>query len=194
MNKSQFIWGIICLVLAGLLGVANVVLPPDKLMFMVGGANVPYLPPIILAIVGVVLVTTALRKAEAGPALETEAEMVIDPEKAALNKHLETTAWGLFLIMLGGFMFVPDTVVAKGMWSIGVGVIMLGLNGARYLNGMKMSGFTTFLGTVSVIGGVLQLFTMRSVEGAVLIVVLGVYLLLKPWFDKQQLFGKAEEG
>ena len=51
MNKSRLIWGIICLALAGLLGVLYFALPPDKLMFMVGDRNMPYRPPIILGIV-----------------------------------------------------------------------------------------------------------------------------------------------
>jgi hypothetical protein len=115
-------------------------------------------------------------------------------EKVALNKRLETIGWGLFLIMLGGFSFVPDEVVAKGVWSIGVGVIMLGLNVARYFYGIKMSGFTTFLGVVSLIGGVLQLLGMHTLEGAILLIILGAYLIVKPWFDKRQLFGKVEKS
>jgi len=118
----------------------------------------------------------------------------IDPAKAALNKNLETAAWGCFLIMLGGLMFVPDTVVKGGWWSIGVGFIMLGLNAARYFNKIKMSGFTTFLGIISLIGGALALAGMKGIDGAVFIIVLGAYLLLKPWFDKQGLFGKAEQS
>ena len=31
------------------------------------------------------------------------------------------------------------------------------------------------------------------VNGAVLLVVLGGYLILKPYFEKRQLFGKAEQ-
>ena len=31
-------------------------------------------------------------------------------------------AWGCFLIMLGGFMFVPQEIVNGGWWSIGVGL------------------------------------------------------------------------
>ncbi len=119
---------------------------------------------------------------------------IVDEEKAALNKRLETIGWGCFLIMLGGFMFVPHTVVAKGFWSIGVGVIMLGLNAARYFYKIKMSGFTTFLGVISLISGILQLLGLHTLEGAVLLVVLGAYLIVKPWFDKKQIFGKAEEG
>jgi hypothetical protein len=71
-------------------------------------------------------------------------------------------------------------------------LIMLGLNAARYLNGLRMSGFTTFLGILSVIGGVLELAGMKGIDGAVFLIVLGGYLILKPYFDKQQLFGKAE--
>lgn len=191
MNTSRLIWGIICLALAGLLAVLNFALPPEKLMFMVGDTNAPYLPPIILGILGIVLLTTAARRGEEKPA---QAAAVQDPEKADLNKRLETMAWGLFLIMLGGFVFVPRTLVAEGIWSIGVGVIMLGLNVARYFNRIKMSGFTTFLGLISLLGGVLQLFGLRTFEGAVLLIVLGAYLILRPWFDERKLFGKAEES
>ncbi len=75
---------------------------------------------------------------------------VIDPQKAALNKNMETVAWGFFLIMLGGFFFVPDTIVKGGVWSLGVGAILLGLNAARYFNGIRMSGFTTFLASIGI--------------------------------------------
>ena len=75
-----------------------------------------------------------------------------------------------------------------------IGLIMLGLNAMRYFNQIRMSGFTTLLGIVSLFGGILQLFGAPGIEGALLIIVLGAYLILKPWFDKHQLFGRAEEG
>lgn len=125
---------------------------------------------------------------------ETKVKPVVDSAKAALNKNMETAAWGCFLIMLGGFMFVPDSVVEGGWWSIGVGLIMLGLNAARYFTRIRMSGFTTFLGIISVIGGALELAGMKGIDGAVFIIVLGGYLILKPYFDKRQLFGKAEQS
>lgn len=114
--------------------------------------------------------------------------------KAAFNKRLETAAWGLFLIMMGGFMFVPETTLKKGVWSIGVGLIMLGLNAIRYHYQIRMSGFTTVLGILAVVGGILELFGMMEVEGAFLLIILGAYLILKPWFDRRKLFGKAEES
>jgi hypothetical protein len=125
---------------------------------------------------------------------ETQPENVQANEKVVLNKRLEGIGWGLFLIMLGGFGLVPNEVIPKGLWSIGLGVIMLGLNVTRYLLHIKMSGFTTFLGILALIGGVLQLFGMRTLEGAIFLIILGLYLLVRPWFDKQRLFGKAEES
>ncbi|MGW8143954.1 MAG: hypothetical protein ACWGN2_06130 [Anaerolineales bacterium] len=189
MNKSRLIWGIICLVIAGGLTIANLRLPPENLMFQVGDVNMPWVPPVVLAIVGIVLLASAFQVEE-----KPKEEIKIDPDRAALNKRLETFAWGLFLVMLGGFMFVPDEIIKGGWWSIGVGLIMLGLNAARYFNGLRMSGFTTFLGIISVIGGVLDLVGIAGINGAVLLIVLGGYLILKPYFEKRQLFGKAEQS
>ena len=121
-------------------------------------------------------------------------EMKIDPEKAALNKRMEAMAWGFFLIMLGGFALVPGGTIPKGWWSIGVGAIMLGLNAARYFSGIRMSGFTTVLGILAIVGGALQLFGVKGLEGAFLLIILGAYLVLKSWFDQHRLFGKAEHS
>ena len=192
MNKSRLIWGIICLVIAGVLTVANLRLPPENMMFQIGNINMPWIPPVVLAIVGIILLATAFRGDEAKE--EAQEEIRVEPEKAALNKRLETIAWGCFLVLLGGFMFVPGEIIKGGWWSIGVGLVMLGLNAARYFNGLRMSGFTTFLGIISVIGGVLDLVGVEGINGAVLLIVLGGYLILKPYFEKRQLFGKAEES
>ena len=190
MNKTNLIWGIICIVIAGMLTVANLTLPPEELMFQIGDINMPWVPPVVLAIVGIILLANSTRS-EAKQENRSK-EIYIDPQKASLNKRLETIAWGAFLIMLGGFMFVPEEIIRGGWWSIGVGLIMLGLNAARFFNGLKMSGFTTFLGIVSLIGGILDLTGLEGINGAILIIVLGGYLLLKPWFDRRRIFGKAE--
>ena len=125
---------------------------------------------------------------------ETQPENVQANEKAVLNKRLEGVGWGLFLIMLGGFGLVPNEMIPKGLWSIGVGVIMLGLNVTRYLLHIKMSGFTTILGIIALISGGLELLGRNNLGGPILLIVLGAYLLVKPWFDQRRLFGKAEES
>ena len=194
MKKSNLIGGLICLGIAALLVVLNLTLPSENIMFQVGDQNMPWVPPVVLGIVGIILLATGGGESETKVSAKTEQAAPVNEEKAALNKRLETMAWGLFLIMLGGFAFVPDDTIPGGVWSIGVGVIMLGLNLARYLNKIKMSGFTTFLGVVSVVGGLLELFTKKNLEGAILLIILGAYVIAKPWIERQQLFGKAEES
>jgi hypothetical protein len=119
---------------------------------------------------------------------------VIDPAKAALNKNLETAFWGLFLIMLGGQFLLKNVNLPEGIWDVGIGLILLGLNAARYFNGLKMSGFTTFLGLLAVVGGLAQMIFRLDFGGAFLLIILGAYLILKPWFDQKGLFGKAEHS
>lgn len=193
MKKSNLIGGVICLAIAALLTVLNFTLSEDSIMFMVGDQNMPWVPPVVLGIVGVVLLATGGQERPT-PAREEEKPLVLNEEKAALNKRLESMGWGLFLIMLGGFALVPHEIIARGFWSIGVGVIMLGLNLARYMNKIKMSGFTTFLGVISLLSGILQLLGWNDFEGAILLIILGAYVIAKPWFDKRDLFGKAEES
>jgi hypothetical protein len=191
MNKTLLTWGIICLALAGLLVVVGFVLPSEYVTFMIGGRSMLWIPLVILCVVGCILLINAgvRAAAEAKPQ-----EISANPEKATLNKRLEAAGWGLFLIMVGGFMFVPQSQVPQGLWSIGIGVIMLGLNAARYFYGIRMSGFTTFLGILSLLGGLAELIGLTSLQGALLLIIIGASLILKPWFDKRQLFGKAEES
>jgi hypothetical protein len=193
MNKTQLIWGVICLVIAAILGVLNLRLPPESLMFQIGNQNMPWVPPVVLAVVGIILLLTVRQKEEqTAPAEPVKTGQ--DPQKTAQNKRLESIAWGLFLIMLGGFALVPASTIPKGVWSIGVGLIMLGLNLTRYFYQIKMSGFTTVLGILSLLGGIAELVGITSLDGALLLIILGAYLILKPWFDKRKLFGKAEEA
>jgi hypothetical protein len=126
--------------------------------------------------------------------VQTNVEKTVDPQKAALNKRLETMFWGIFLIMLGGWTLIPEETVPKGAWSIGVGLLFLALNAVRYFNHIRMSGFTTFLGILALLGGIGDMLGWADLNGAVLLIVLGAYLILKPWFDDRRLFGKAEQS
>jgi hypothetical protein len=198
MSKLRLFLGIGSLVLAGVLAVLNLTLPPDKIWFDIGYGNMPWVPPIIFGIVGIILLATAGigRQNETTPAVQPKPEIIQNSEKATLNKRLESIAWGCFLILWAGSMFwariIPGSQVPEGLWSIGVGLVLLGLNVARYFNKIRMSGFTTALGIISILGGVVQLFGVKNLEGAFLLLILGAYLILKPWFEKRRLFGKAE--
>ena len=91
-------------------------------------------------------------------------------------------------------MFVDKEIVNSGWWSIGIGLIMLGLNIARYVNQIRMSSFTTFLGILSLVSGVAQLLGWTALDDALFFLLLGAFLLIRPLFDRRQLFGKAEQA
>src|SRR5512137_319261 len=100
MNKLRFFLGIGSLLIAVALAVLNLTLPPEKLWFDIGYGNMPWVPPIIFGIVGIILLATAGIGSPSETATAQEAKPAPapeNPEKAALNKRLETIAWGCFL-------------------------------------------------------------------------------------------------
>ncbi len=62
MNKGQLIGGVVCLAVAALLAVLMVTLPEGKVVFMIGGRNLPIVPASILGVLGLWLVVTAVRR------------------------------------------------------------------------------------------------------------------------------------
>ncbi len=106
-------------------------------------------------------------------------------EKQDLNKRLETVGWGLFLIMLGGLWLVPGQMIPAGTWLIGAGLIMLGLNAARYLAGIKPSGFTLVLGILAILSGTADFLHVELPLLPILLILVGANILLKPLFEKQ---------
>lgn len=60
MSKSQVIGGIICLVVAVGLGAVYYALPTEKLFYF--GDNTFPFPPVILAVLGLLLLVTARRR------------------------------------------------------------------------------------------------------------------------------------
>ncbi len=108
-----------------------------------------------------------------------------DTQKSALNKRLEAIGWGLFLIMMGVIWLVPDEQVPQGTWLIGAGLIMLGVNGVRYLKGIKMSGFTIVLGILALAAGLGGLFGVKPLI-AILLILIGASIILKPRIEKKK--------
>jgi hypothetical protein len=102
--------------------------------------------------------------------------------KTDLNKRLEEIGWGLFLFMIGVILLVPDERVPQGAWLIGAGLIMLGLNGVRYLNGIKVSGFTMILGVLALAAGFGGVLGVKLPLFAIFLLLLGASVILKSLF------------
>ncbi|MBI4789067.1 MAG: hypothetical protein HY782_18705 [Chloroflexi bacterium] len=100
-----------------------------------------------------------------------------------LNKRYETVAWGAFFILLGVTGLIPG--VPEGTGTLGVGIILLGLNLARYLSHIRTSGFTITLGMIAILFGIADV--LRAVLGLrvelpffpILLITIGVIWLVR---------------
>ena len=100
-------------------------------------------------------------------------------EKQLLNKRLETLGWGLFLILSGSVWFVPGWQVPEAIWLTGVGVIILGLNLLRFLNGIEPASFGIILGISALFVGLAGLVSLSVPFLPVLFILLGGYILFR---------------
>jgi hypothetical protein len=100
-----------------------------------------------------------------------------------LNRNLEAMAWGALFIWWGItelFPFLPH-----GVGAIGIGLILLGLNAARSLNGVRTSGFSITLGILALVWGGLELagsllaLPFDIPVFAILLIVLGAIMLAR---------------
>jgi hypothetical protein len=71
------------------------------------------------------------------------------------NRNLEAIAWGALFIWWGITELV--NFLPAGIGALGVGVILLGTNAARSLNGIPTSSFSTTLGILALVWGGLEL-------------------------------------
>jgi intracellular septation protein A len=107
-------------------------------------------------------------------------ENKLDVEQSSY-RNLDTMAWGAFFVWWG----ITSLVVSlpKGAGAMGIGLIFLGLNAARYMKGFPVSGFTTILGILALVwggldlAGVLLSLPFQMPTFAIIVIVLGVSLV-----------------
>ena len=96
-----------------------------------------------------------------------------------LDSRLTAAAWGLFFIMAGGILLIPDSQVPSGTWGIGIGVIMIGLNVVRAALGLRTSLWTIVLGSVALLIGLGDFAGIDLPVFALLLIVLGMVVVLR---------------
>lgn len=75
------------------------------------------------------------------------------------NRNLDVIAWGLFFVWWGltDSDFGLLTFLPHGIGALGIGVLLLGLNAVRALNGIATGSWTITLGVLALVLGVLEL-------------------------------------
>jgi hypothetical protein len=99
-----------------------------------------------------------------------------------LNQQLEAITWGVILIFVGVLLLVPS--IPPGAGTLGIGILLLGLNIARIFSRMPVNRFTLTFGLIAVLlGGGILIGNLRGfqLEGPfipALLIAAGIYWLL----------------
>lgn len=103
------------------------------------------------------------------------------PENRALARRLNVTTRGLLFIWLG------LAVLAHLGWGwslLGIGVIVLGEQAARWKLNLKLSTAWTIGGAIFLIGGLWQLIHISFPLAPLLLILLGVAIIWNGFFGK----------
>ena len=117
---------------------------------------------------------------------QIEPSSVEETRKQTIAKRIDGVGWALFFIMIGGIGLVPPENVHKSAWLIGVGAIMLGGNLARYIYGIKLAGFTLFLGILALGSGLCDLYGISLPLFPILLVLVGLAIVLGIFSNQKQ--------
>lgn len=92
----------------------------------------------------------------------------------ATNHNLAVIGWGALLVWWGISLIIGPITI--GMSAVGTGLILLGVNAARALNGIPTNRSTTAWGIVALVWGILDHSLTLSFERsfAALLIVIGV--------------------
>jgi hypothetical protein len=107
-----------------------------------------------------------------------------DQQRRILDHRLEEGAWGLFLVLMGALWLLPDSRVPDDLWLVVAGVIMLGLNAARSFNHLRVHTLTIILGAAAVLVGLAGTLGYDLPVLALLLIVLGVFLVVRQFLPK----------
>jgi hypothetical protein len=99
-----------------------------------------------------------------------------------LSRNFEAIAWGALFIWWGITELV--TFLPHGTGVMGIGLILIGVNIARWLSGIPISGFSTTVGILALVWGGLELvgalvsLPFEMPIFAILLIVLGLIILV----------------
>jgi hypothetical protein len=115
----------------------------------------------------------------------SQTESFRDSDRRLVKRRIDAVGWGLLLMLTGGAFLIPDEHLAGVAWLIGVGIVLLGVAGVRYLNGLGPGVGNLVLGSVSLAGGLAGLFGLSLPLLPILLILFGVCLVISPLLEKE---------
>jgi hypothetical protein len=109
----------------------------------------------------------------------------VPAERSTRARQLDAIGWGAFFIWVG-IALLADVGIGTGL--LGVGIIVLGGQALRWLQALPLEGFWVVVGTLFLLGGIWELFSVQVGLVPVLLIAAGVLLFvaaLRPGRGKQ---------
>jgi len=106
-----------------------------------------------------------------------------------ISRNFDAIGWGALFVWWGISLMLPSML--NGVVPLGTGLILIGVNIARKLAGLPMSGFSTTIGILAIVWGVLELvgvlvnLPFEIPIFAILLIVLGL-IVLAPELKRNQ--------
>ena len=94
-----------------------------------------------------------------------------------ISKRINAIGWALFFVMIGCLWLVPGEILPESTWLIGAGLIMLGTNYFRYVNGIKPITFTIIIGILALITGIGSIMGIEVPVFPILIIFIGISII-----------------
>ncbi len=123
---------------------------------------------------------------------DNQSSMDDNASKLALDRRLEGFGWAALLITLGILWLMPENQVPRGSWLIAAGIIMLGLNAIRYINGIRMSVFSLVVGSIAIVLGLSGFFGVNLPLFPIVLIVIGIGILLATAFGMGSMCSTAQ--
>jgi hypothetical protein len=107
----------------------------------------------------------------------------------AFEQSLETFGWGAILIASGTMWLLPAGSLPQGTWLMTMGLILLGLNAARYSVRRQWNSCSLALGILALAAGLGALLHVNLPLLAITLIVFGVLALLVPRYERKERGG-----
>ena len=102
---------------------------------------------------------------------------------SAVSSSLIQPLFGLWSDRRGAIWLLP-TAVPPGTWLFGAAVILLGVNVARYIKHIAISGFSVAVGIAAFVVAVSQLWRTDPPLVAIFLLAIGTSLVARPLFTR----------
>ena len=95
------------------------------------------------------------------------------------NKALDGIAWGIFIVLLGVGWYIEaiHEIETAPYISLGVGLILIGLNAIRATSNIKISKFSLFVGLVALAMGVAGILGYTLDLFLTILVLIGLFII-----------------